>query len=42
MEEDTLGNRFTEIYETGECQRVISREGQNFGGKSFVLKNKKE
>jgi hypothetical protein len=32
MWEDTLGNQFTEIYETKRCQRLRSREDQNFGG----------
>jgi hypothetical protein len=42
MEEYTLDNRFTEKYEIGGRRRVRSREGQNFGGESFVLKNNKE
>jgi hypothetical protein len=42
MEEYILKNRFTERYETGGHPMVRSREGRNFGGESFVLKNKKE
>jgi hypothetical protein len=42
MGEDTLGNQFTEIYETRRCQRLRSREYQNFGGESSVLEKKNE
>jgi hypothetical protein len=42
MGEDILGNQFTEIYETRRCQRLRSREYQNFGGESSVLEKKNE
>jgi hypothetical protein len=41
MGEDILGNQFTEIYETRRCQRLRSREYQNFG-ESSVLEKKNE
>jgi hypothetical protein len=39
---DTLGNRFTERYETRGRQRVRSREGAKCVGESSVLEKKKE